>query len=212
MESIKLKEVTYNNKLIKLNKEITIYSDGSYARADGVRRYGNSNGNYLKMSLYDENGKEHKVFMHTLILCVFGSDRPSEDYEVDHIDRNKHNNDISNLRWVIRKLNIVNKADRKQYGDKSFVEIFYQSKNPYNLSYDVVHHRLFNLKWDLTKALNTPLIERNAVTERRKQGHEKRKSELRKWYDEQEVEEKVPYKKFYHRVKVYGMDKEKAIK
>ena len=93
MEKVTLKELWYNNRHIKLNKEITLYSDGSYER-NGVRRYGNSNGKYLKMSLYDESGKEIKVFMHTLTLCVFKSDRLSPEYEVDHIDRNKMNNNI----------------------------------------------------------------------------------------------------------------------
>lgn len=210
MEKVTLKELWYNNRHIKLNKEITLYSDGSYER-NGVRRYGNSNGKYLKMSLYDESGKEIKVFMHTLTLCVFKSDRPSPEYEVDHIDRNKHNNDVSNLRWVTRRLNMENKSDIKTLGDSTFIEKFYDSENPYKLSYDIVHHRIFNLGWDFEKAMMTPRVSRNERTEGRIAGNEKRKSELRKWFDLQENKYKISYKTFYQRVKLYGMTKEEAL-
>ena len=77
MKEITLNEVHYNNRLIKMAKPVTFYSDGSYMRENGIRRYGSSNGRYLKMSICDREGKEHKVFMHTLILCIFVSDRPS---------------------------------------------------------------------------------------------------------------------------------------
>lgn len=210
MERREIKEVWYNNKHIVLNKELVLYSDGSYER-NGIRRYGNSNGNYLKMSLYDAEGKEHKVFMHTLILCVFGSDRPSEEYEVDHIDRNKHNNDISNLRWATRRLNIENKNDRKELNGSLFIKLFNEAENPYELSYDVVHHRVYNLGWSFEKAINTPRIDRSTRTEGRLAGNEKRKTELRKWFDKQENKYKISYKTFYHRIKYYGMSKEEAL-
>ena len=210
MEQKTIKDVWYNNKHIVLNKELTLFSDGSYVR-NGIRRYGNSNGNYLKMSLYDTEGKEYKVFMHTLILCVFGSDRPSEEYEVDHIDRNKHNNDIANLRWVTRKLNVENKSDMKELSGSLFVKLFNESDNKFSLSYDVVHHRVYNLGWSFEKAMSTPLIKRNAKTEGRVAGNEKRKNDLRKWFDKQENKYKISYKTFYHRVKYYGMSKEEAL-
>ena len=80
MERREIKEVWYNNKHIVLNKELVLYSDGSYER-NGIRRYGNSNGNYLKMSLYDIEGKENLSifqgigdnFCHThnlILLCI----------------------------------------------------------------------------------------------------------------------------------------------
>lgn len=67
METRILNEVVYNNKHIVLNKELVLNSDGSYVR-NGIKRYGNSNGRYLKLSVFDKNGKEHKLFMHTLVL------------------------------------------------------------------------------------------------------------------------------------------------
>lgn len=210
MEKRTLKELYHNNKLIKLNKEITFYSDGSYTRNDGVRRYGNSNGNYLKMSLYDTEGKEHKVFMHTLILCIFISDRPSAEYEVDHIDRNKRNNNVNNLRWVTRRINIENKAERKGLNCSLFIKLFNESENKFNLSYDTVHHRVYNLGWSFEKAMMTPVIARSAKTKAREEGYNKRKTELRRWFDKQES--KVSFRTFRARVKLYGWSKEDALK
>ena len=57
----------------------------------------NSKG-YRVVGLYT-NGKEKKISIHRLVALTY---IPNEDNkpQVDHIDRNKLNNDISNLRWV----------------------------------------------------------------------------------------------------------------
>ncbi len=47
--------------------------------------------------------KKH-VFMHRLVLETFVT-RPDNTYEVDHIDCNKLNNNITNLRWVTKSEN-----------------------------------------------------------------------------------------------------------
>ena len=63
----------------------------------------------VNISLKDENGKTlkqihyytHKLIAETLILNT--KDLP----EVDHIDNDKKNNTVSNLRWITRKENWI---------------------------------------------------------------------------------------------------------
>lgn len=46
--------------------------------------------------------------LHQLVMECWGSKQPTPQHEIDHIDRNKLNNDISNLRWVTRSENRAN--------------------------------------------------------------------------------------------------------
>lgn len=63
----------------------------------------------INISIRDENGKylrQMKYYSHRLIAEVF-VDNPNNYEEIDHIDMNKKNNHISNLRWVDRKENMA---------------------------------------------------------------------------------------------------------
>lgn len=51
--------------------------------------------------------------VHQLVMECWGQPRPSEDYIIDHIDRNKQNNNITNLRWVTHSQNILNQDMEK---------------------------------------------------------------------------------------------------
>lgn len=58
----------------------------------------------INVTLRDENGKflrQKKANIHRLVAEAF-IPNPNNLSDVDHIDRNKHNNSISNLRWVSR--------------------------------------------------------------------------------------------------------------
>jgi hypothetical protein len=50
--------------------------------------------------------------LHQLVMECWGQPRPSEKHIIDHIDRNKLNNDISNLRWVTYSEN-ANNTDKE---------------------------------------------------------------------------------------------------
>lgn len=58
---------------------------------------------YIQVNL-TVNRKTIKKYIHVLVLEAF-SDKPSDEYEVNHIDHDKTNNNLSNLEWVDRKQN-----------------------------------------------------------------------------------------------------------
>jgi hypothetical protein len=54
-----------------------------------------------------------KTTIHNLVCLVFLGERPN-DYQIDHIDRNKLNNNINNLRYVSVSENLSNRNVRLQ--------------------------------------------------------------------------------------------------
>ena len=68
---------------------------------------------YMMVSL--SKGKRSKTtYIHHLVMKFFGDPRPSSDYEIDHIDRHKDNNNITNLRWLTRQENLENKNEYRK--------------------------------------------------------------------------------------------------
>lgn len=55
---------------------------------------------YIQYSLYRAQGGARNEAIAPLVLTAFGSARPGPDYECDHIDSDKRNNAVSNLRWL----------------------------------------------------------------------------------------------------------------
>lgn len=62
-----------------------------------LKPYKNDKG-YLKVGLM-KNGKNHKKRVNRLVAMAF-IPNPENKPQVDHIDGNKENNSITNLRWV----------------------------------------------------------------------------------------------------------------
>jgi hypothetical protein len=107
------------DKLDKLEneefKDIKGY-EGNYKISNKGRIYSRKFQNFVKSRInvngyYDVSlcDKKHKTFrLHRLIALHF-IDNPEDLPMVDHIDRNKLNNKIKNLRWVDAKTNCLNK-------------------------------------------------------------------------------------------------------
>lgn len=54
---------------------------------------------YIEVCIKDNNGVPHFVLVHRVVAEAFCT-KPRGNYEVNHIDGNKHNNNYLNLEWV----------------------------------------------------------------------------------------------------------------
>lgn len=72
---------------------------------------------YLKVNLIDSNGNRKACRIHRLVALTY-IPNPDNLPVVDHIDRNKLNNSIENLRWVTVKENVLNR-DWEQFAKNS---------------------------------------------------------------------------------------------
>ena len=75
----------------------------------------NHNG-YLKHHLYKHN-KLKELFLHRIIAIAF-IDNPEEKPQVNHIDENKLNNDLSNLEWCTVRENLIHGTRTKRVAEK----------------------------------------------------------------------------------------------
>jgi hypothetical protein len=72
-----------------------------------LKHYIESSG-YCRVNLYDTSGNVKKYYVHRLVALQFISKIKGKP-EVDHIDCNRNNNKISNLRWADRSEQNYNK-------------------------------------------------------------------------------------------------------
>ena len=95
-----------------------ISSDGRlYSKYKELTPYRDKDG-YLRYTLVDLQGKRINRFIHRLVAEAF-LPNPNNYKEINHIDENKSNNDISNLEWISRKGNVRHSLhNRCRYGQR----------------------------------------------------------------------------------------------
>ena len=69
-----------------------------------LKPYTMKNG-YQMVSLFDNEGKQHKQYVHRVCWIAVNGREVPEGMELDHIDSNKKNNHISNLRLCTHQEN-----------------------------------------------------------------------------------------------------------
>ena len=134
-------DIADNVKLILLYS-IPGYTDirpNSYYLASNGRIFSTVNNRLTEMSLSytsgygfirlcgETDGVRKSYRMNRLIMLYFNYIPNSENYEVDHIDGNPMNNDLSNLRWVTHTENmqyaIQNGQIKRQFNKEQITEI-----------------------------------------------------------------------------------------
>ena len=80
----------------------------SYRRQKFLKTFDNGQG-YLSIVISIE-GKKHRYKIHKLVAETF-IPNPDNLPVIDHIDENKHNNSIENLRWVTHRENILHSGN-----------------------------------------------------------------------------------------------------
>ena len=76
---------------------------------------------YLRHCLYKHN-KRKNLLLHRIIATAF-IDNPDEKPQVNHIDENKLNNDLSNLEWCTARENLIHGTRTKRAAEKCFKKV-----------------------------------------------------------------------------------------
>lgn len=103
-------------KIYPNNTRYEITRSGKVRIADTKKLVGALN-SYGYIVVTDQTKEQVEYYrVHRMVMETFAPIENSEDFVVDHIDGNRQNNDISNLRWVTLRQN-------SQLRDKNWAEI-----------------------------------------------------------------------------------------
>lgn len=107
------------------------YLISSYGRVKSLRKgknygliiEGSTSNGYKIIQLRDKNNNRKSITVHRLVALTFLSN-PNRFEEIDHIDRNRSNNHVENLRWVNHSMNQKNKSCTKRVIKISDMKIY----------------------------------------------------------------------------------------
>ena len=104
-----LYEVSSLGNVKSLAREVVGYRGSTYMTKERILKPGLQRYPLVTLSK-DSTQKSHRV--HTLVAEAFLGPKPAgRDYTVDHINRDKKDNRVENLRWATRFEQAANRAD-----------------------------------------------------------------------------------------------------
>jgi hypothetical protein len=106
-------------------EEYEVSTYGNVRHGDKVLKRRLDTRGYPYVGLY-HNPKQRNFTIHRLVAMMFIMN-PDNLPQVDHIDRNKNNNHVSNLRWVSCELNMSNRGvmSNNKLGEKNISKAKY---------------------------------------------------------------------------------------
>lgn len=95
-----------------------VYQVSSHGRIrhkkKGLKLFSEVNG-YYKVCLYDKEKRKYIHYrVHRLVAKAF-IENPNNYKEVNHIDEDKHNNNVSNLEWCSREQNLIHSIKTNKF-------------------------------------------------------------------------------------------------
>ena len=126
-----MREIVGYEGQYSIDSEGTVWSL-KYGKMKKLKATCNGNG-YMRLNL-SKDGKIKKYYIHRLLAEAYLPDF-CEDLQVDHIDRDRTNNCISNLRMVTHQQNMFNTNAKGCY--------FYKNRNKWHARIrvnDKMHH------------------------------------------------------------------------
>lgn len=98
-------EVSNKGRIRSLARQ-TNDNGGIFNRKERILKFGHMRG-YLCVYLYSQEGKRISSLVHRIVAKAFIPNLENKP-EIDHIDGDKTNNTVANLRWVTHKENCAN--------------------------------------------------------------------------------------------------------
>lgn len=105
--------------------------------------------------LVGTNGERKHKKVATAVATAFISEKPFEKAQVDHIDRNRRNNNVDNLRWVSNKENSRNTRRNCLFTIDGNTKCISEWCEVYGAPYLRVKARVYR-GWDIETALTEP--------------------------------------------------------
>ena len=122
--------------------------------------YSDSSG-HLKVGIYNEQNRK-KYLVHKLVAQEFVNNPDNKTY-VDHVEHNRQNNCINNLRWCSKSENGMNMRKRKKTCSSCFKGVYWNKKSKWlaqiRINTVMQHIGHFSSEIDAARAYNEKAIE-----------------------------------------------------
>jgi len=158
----------YDDEVFARIEEFPDYAISNYARVLSIRKQiflkpWISNSGYFQIYLYKDK-KRYRNYIHRLVVRTFIKEEINKPI-IDHINRNKLDNSLKNLRWADYQINGANR-DKFKGTSSRFVGVSFIKRDKIWYSYIHIKGKLTNIgsyanENDAMHARNNYIIENN---------------------------------------------------